>query len=164
MGRPPPHHSGNARKKTFFFSWCLPLAYLIKFSVSGNNLESIYLKKKNHKIWKKKEIANNAKHNDWGMGTVEIELSSAKLGNVGWNLILHSRGKRCRTSNMATLGLFPFLAKPFLALLCKHGFVDIFPILCIFPFFMKWNLWGSVSALFTLSAGTTTHAIPYIQI
>ena len=76
------------------------------------------------------------------MGTVEIELSSAKLGNVGWNLILHSRGKRCRASNMATLGLFPFFAKPFLALLCKHGFVDIFPILCIFPFFMKWNLWG----------------------
>ena len=43
---------------------------------------------------------------------------------------------------MATLGLFPFFAKPFLALLCKHGFVDIFPILSIFPFFMKWNLWG----------------------
>ena len=25
MGRPPPLHSGNARKKTFFFYWCLPL-------------------------------------------------------------------------------------------------------------------------------------------
>ena len=24
MGRPPPPHSGNARKKTFFFHWCLP--------------------------------------------------------------------------------------------------------------------------------------------
>ena len=44
---------------------------------------------------------------------------------------------------MATLGLFPFFAKPFLALLCKHGFVDIFLMLCIFPFFfIKWNLWG----------------------
>ena len=43
---------------------------------------------------------------------------------------------------MATLGLFPFFAKPFLALLCKNGFVDIFLMLCIFPFFIKWNLWG----------------------
>ena len=25
MGRPPPPHSGNARKKTFFFYWGLPL-------------------------------------------------------------------------------------------------------------------------------------------
>ena len=31
-------------------------------------------------------------------------------------------------------------AKPFLALLCKDGFVDIFPISCIF--FIRWNLWG----------------------
>ena len=25
MGRPPPHNSGNVRKKTFFFNWPLPL-------------------------------------------------------------------------------------------------------------------------------------------
>ena len=31
-------------------------------------------------------------------------------------------------------------SKPFLALLCKDGFVDIFPISCIF--FIRWNLWG----------------------
>ena len=43
---------------------------------------------------------------------------------------------------MATPGLFPFFAKPFSALCCKHGFVYIFPIFCIFPFFIKWNLWG----------------------
>ena len=30
-----------------------------------------------------KESGNNAKENDWRMGEVEIELSSAKLGNVG---------------------------------------------------------------------------------
>ena len=144
-------------------SWYL--AYLIKFSVSGNKLESIYLIKEPQKMEKERDCKQrktqwlgDGNSGNWAFQCKtwqrrlepNFTLSRQKVGRAIWrrldfshflqNLFWHF------CANMVLLTYSPFYA-------FSHSFYK-----------MELVRKRRVSALFTLSAGTTTHAIPHIQI
>ena len=145
-------------------SWYL--AYLIKFSVSGNKLESIYLIKKNHKNMEKERDCKQRKTQWLGDGNSgnwafqcktwqrrlepNFTLSRQKVGRAIWRRLDFSH----------------FLQNLFWHFCANMVLLTYSSCYAFSHFFYKMELVRKrrVSALFTLSAGTTTHAIPDIQI